>query len=85
MASAVAERRARIRETVLRHVTEHPHAADTAAGILASWLPGAGFEDAPDHIEAVLAELCAERWLLARRLPDGNILYVRGAGAQREP
>jgi len=56
-------------------------AADTADGILASWLPAAGFEDAPDHIAAVLTRMVAQRRLSARRLPDGEILYARGEAA----
>ena len=54
----------------------HPFAADTAAGILSSWLPPQGFEDAADHIAAALEALVAEHWLHAHTLPDGNVLYV---------
>ena len=53
-----------------------PFAADTAAGIVASWLPPSGFENAPLHIGETLAELVAEGWLRAHLLPDGNVLYV---------
>jgi len=54
-------------------------AADTADGILACWLPSRGFEDAPDRIEAVLAQMVAQRLLTVRHLPDGVMLYSRGA------
>jgi len=70
--------RARIREAILHHVGKYPLAADTADGILACWLPHTGFEDAPDHIDAVLEDMVAKRWLQARRLPDGKTLYTRG-------
>lgn len=69
----------RIREAILQYVHRYPLAADTAEGILACWLPHTGFEDAPDHIAAVLEDLVANGWLQARSLPDGKILfYVRG-------
>jgi len=61
---------------IQRHLAKHPHAADTADGILASWLPARGFEDAPEHLAAALEALLAEGWLRAHRLPDGNVLYV---------
>lgn len=71
--------RARIREAILQHIHKYPLAADTADGIRACWLPGTGFEDAPDHIAAVLEDMVAKRWLQARQLPDGKILfYMRG-------
>ncbi len=70
--------RPRIREAILGHMRKHPHAADTADGILACWLPRTGYENAVNHIVAVLEEMTATRWLRARRPPDGNILYGRG-------
>ena len=56
----------------------HPLAADTAEGILSSWLPQSGFEDAPDYIAEVLEDLVARRLLRALTLPDGKTLYIRG-------
>jgi hypothetical protein len=38
-------------------------------------LPQTGFEDAPDLIAAVLGHMVANRWLQARQLPDGKILF----------
>jgi len=70
-----AAQRGRIREAILQYVHRYPLAADTAEGILACWLPHTGFEDAPDHIAAVLEEMVANGWLQARQLPDGNILF----------
>jgi hypothetical protein len=73
-----AAQRARIREAILHYVHRYPLAADTAEGILACWVPHAGFEDAPDHIAAVLEDMVAKHWLQPQQLPDGKILYVRG-------
>lgn len=75
MARDDAEQRVRIREAILHYVHRYPLAADTAEGILACWLPRAGFEDAPDYITAVLEEMVARRWLRARQLPDGKVLF----------
>ena len=78
MAGDDATRNTRLSEAVLRHIRKHPLAADTVDGILACWLPRRGFEDAPDYIATVLEDMVAKRWLQARELPDGRILYVRG-------
>lgn len=59
-----------------RYLAAHPHAADTAAGILACWLPCGAFPRASADIDAALARLVAERWLVARRLPGGTVLYA---------
>jgi hypothetical protein len=56
----------------------YPLAGDTPEGIVACWLPRKGFEDAPDHLAAVLEEMVAKRWLRARELADGKLLYLRG-------
>ena len=61
---------------IRRHLAAHPLAADTAAGIVASWLPARGFEDAAQHIEAALEALVAAGVLRRHRLPDGNFLYA---------
>ncbi len=77
-----AAQRARIRKAVLRHARRYPLAADTVEGIVMRWLPRAGFECAPDHIDRVLATLVADGLLQTRLLPDGNILFrVRGNAA----
>lgn len=73
----------RLRKAILRYIYEFPLAADTAEGILASWLPRQGFECAPDHIAAVLERLVADGSLLARRLPDGQILYSPPSASTR--
>jgi hypothetical protein len=61
---------------IQRHLASHPFAADTAQGIVASWLPSGGFEDAPEHIAEALEDLVAEGWLQRHPLPDGNVLYA---------
>lgn len=68
----------RLYAAIRRHLALHPHAADTAEGIVSSWLPARGFEDAAEHIEAALDALVTERRLRRVRLPDGNVLYVAG-------
>ena len=81
MARDDAAQRTRISEAILQYVRRYPLAADTAAGILACWLPHTGFEDAPDHIAAVLEDMVANHWLQALQLPDGKILFymhIRG-------
>ena len=66
----------RLCKAIQRHLMTHPHAADTAAGILTAWLPPQGFEDAADNLAEALEALIAEGWLRAHTLPDGNVLYV---------
>ena len=73
--------RARLREAILRHVREHPDVADTADGIIGWWLPRTGYEDAPDHIDAVLEEMVARNCLRAWKKPDGEFIYQRGDAA----
>ena len=74
-----ATRETQLRKAILAHLRRHPMAADTAEGIVACWLPPTGFEDAPDYIQAVLADMVALRSLNVRHLPDGVMLYSRGA------
>ena len=76
-----AARRARLCEAILRHVRKHPDVADTAGGIVKWWLPRTGYEDARDHIDAVLEDMVNRHWLRAQALPDGEILYRRGDAA----
>jgi hypothetical protein len=74
-----ALQRARIHKAVLRYVHKYPLAADTVEGVVTRWLPRAGFECAPDHIDQVLEEMVADGLLQTRLLPDGKILFcVRG-------
>jgi arginine utilization protein RocB len=73
-ASAILD--TRLCRAIQRHLMTHPFAADTAAGILAAWLPPRGFEDAADHLAAALEALVAQQWLRVHTLPDGNVLYV---------
>ena len=73
-----AAARARLCEAILRHVRKHPDVADTADGIVGWWLPRTGYEDAPDHIAAVLEDMVARDWLRALEMPDGEILYQHG-------
>lgn len=76
MAHASASHATKLCTAIQLHLASHPLAADTVEGILACWLPPAGFEDAADHIDAALAALVAAQWLRPCPLPDGNVLYV---------
>jgi hypothetical protein len=73
-----ANRRVRLCEAINRHLRDNPHAADTADGILACWLPRPEFQDARQFIAPVLEEMVKRGLLRQRRLPGGKILYVRG-------
>jgi hypothetical protein len=74
-----AARKAQLREAILNYVRENALAADTVDGILACWLPDRSFEDAAEHIDAVLEALVTEQHLRPYPLPDGNVLYVSNA------
>jgi hypothetical protein len=76
VANAPSSHKKRLCIAIKRHLASHPFAADTAEGIVASWLPPQGFEQAAEHIAAALEELVAEQWLGPNVLPDGNILYT---------
>lgn len=76
MARDDAARKAQLREAILNYVRDNALAADTVDGILACWLPDKSFEDAAEHIDAVLETLVAEQHLRSYPLPDGNVLYV---------
>ena len=77
-----AARRTRLCEAILQHLRIHPLAADTAEGIVSSWLPaGAGLADAAAHIDTVLQDMTQKRLLRAYPLPGGRVLYTKGAAA----
>jgi hypothetical protein len=67
-----------LRYALIRHLRANKGAGDTVRGILDKWLPERGFEDAPEHIRAVLAELVAADYLRPKNLPDGETFYARG-------
>ena len=73
-----AECAARLRRLIVEHLRRYPHAGDTVDGITACWLPPRGFEDAPQHINDVIARMVVARELVSRHLPDGRVLFVRG-------
>ena len=76
MAHDAAAQQSRLYAAILHYIQKNPLAADTADGILSCWVPHDGFENAADHIAAVLGDLVANHWLKMRQLPDGKILYV---------
>jgi len=68
--------RSRLCTIIKRHIAKHPLAADTAQGILASWLPQGSCDAGAEHIESALGQLVAEGWLRRHTLPDGRVLYA---------
>lgn len=76
MANAPCSHRKKLCTAIKRYLAGHPFAADTAQGIVASWLPSQGFEDASEHIGGALEELVGEQWLRRHTLPDGNVLFA---------
>jgi len=71
-----ADRKTRPREAIAAHLESHPRAGATPEGIIASWLPARGYEDAILHIGEVLDAMVKSGELVARPLPDGVTLYV---------
>jgi len=67
-----------LRYALIGHLRANKRAGDTVRGILDKWLPSRGFEDAPEHIRAVLADLVAAKYLRPENLPDGETFYARG-------
>jgi hypothetical protein len=76
VANAPCRHRTLLCTAIKRYLASHRFAGDTAEGIVASWLPAQGFEQAAEHIAAALEELVAEQWLQPHVLPDGNIFYA---------
>jgi hypothetical protein len=74
----VAERKARLRAALLRHLRNYPLAGDTAEGIVACWVPAADRGDAPQFIGEVIDAMVAAGELMPLDLPGGRVLYVRG-------
>lgn len=69
--------KARLKEAIVRHFCRYPLARDTEHGMLVSWLPGKGFEQAPRLIGEVLDELVNEGSLEVDRPTGGDPLYSR--------
>jgi hypothetical protein len=70
--------KARLKEAIVRYVCKYPSARDTERGILVSWLPSEGFEQAPHLIAEVLDEMVQEQSLEIDRPTGGDPLYSRG-------
>lgn len=76
VANAPCSHRKKLCTAIKLYLADHPFAADTAQGIVASWLPPQGFEDAAEHIAGALEDLVGEQWLHRHVLPDGNVLFA---------
>ena len=80
----------RVVEAIEAYFARHPDAADSAEGIASWWLAGAGIEARVDEVLGALAILAAYLLLayvvlpqvVARRMPDGRLIYVRGPRRQ---
>jgi hypothetical protein len=73
------ESRAQLRAAIIRYLQRYPLAGDTPEGIATCWVPPRGYEDAPRVIGDVVETMVAAGELAPRHLPDGRLLYVRGA------
>jgi hypothetical protein len=73
-----AERIGNLRAAITAYLQRCPHAGDTPEGIVASWLPQRGYEDALQWIGEVIDIMVSAGELKPRPLPDGRVLYVRG-------
>ena len=73
------------RAEVLRYISRHPGAADTAEGIERWWLPDGIAAHRAAELEAALERLVRDGVLARRRLPDGRVLYAAAAGAPPAP
>lgn len=54
----------------------HPDAADSADGIARWWLAGTGIEATVDEVRNALATLVDSGIAVARRMPDGRLIYA---------
>ncbi|NLF55244.1 MAG: hypothetical protein GX576_12765 [Thauera phenolivorans] len=68
----------RVVEAIEAYFARHPDAADSAEGIASWWLAGAGIEARADEVRNALAILAERGTVVARRMPDGRLIYVRG-------
>jgi hypothetical protein len=62
----------RVAAMIGRYVAKHPGAADTVEGVMHWWLPDPAEADV---VHRALERLVAQRVLLRRRLPGGELVY----------
>jgi hypothetical protein len=72
---AHSERVIAIAGIIERYVSDHPHAADTAAGIGSWWVGRQRYGDSADAVQEALDYLVARRRLSSSRLPDGTVIF----------
>lgn len=65
-----------IANAIRHYLTEHPHASDSAEGVMRWWLGPEHFGDAVSVVEEALEQLVAQRIMVKRNLPDGRAIYV---------
>ena len=66
-------------EEVLKYLTAHPDAADSAEGILRWWLPQGGEDTSPERLQRALDLLVKRRLIVERRMADGRHVYSRAS------
>jgi Fe2+ or Zn2+ uptake regulation protein len=67
-----------VRRAIEEHLAQHPHAADSAAGVARWWVEARGVHASADAVRRVLAELVAAGAVRQVTLPDGTVLYSKG-------
>ncbi len=68
---------ATIAEEIVRYLTGHPKAADSAEGIRQWWLSARGGHYSIQQVEAALECLLDRRLVQRELMPDGRTLYGR--------
>lgn len=68
-------RDASLMQAIEQHLMEHPHAADTAAGVARWWLGVRGIHATAEAVEHALATMAWQRRLRRTTLADGSVLY----------
>lgn len=60
-----------------RYLAAHPHAADSADGVLNWWLRRQRYEESLSKIQRAL-ELLVQRGAVSKRVLAGQVVYARG-------
>lgn len=60
-----------------RYLAAHPHAADSADGVLHWWLRRQRYEESMTKIQRAL-ELLVQRGAVTKRVVGGQVVYARG-------
>ncbi len=69
---------------ILAYLDENPDATDTSEGIVEWWLLEQEIRDRRAQVEAALAELAAEGWVIASQRADSRVRYRLNPERARE-